>query len=177
MRAPGLLEAADQGVVRGFEKHQRRLEVVARESSVHGGKLAQRFPAPNIDHHGGALDAAVRLAAALGKLGDQIHRQVIDAVEAQVLERLQDRAFARPAESGDENELSQRSFLNALHQRLYQERQALLEHETAVKGTILACRKVSLNEAALPPCCFANSRWHPLTRRLRATLSRKGRGP
>ena len=90
MRAPRLAESADQGGVRSFEEYQRNLHAVPIQALIHGRKLADRSAFADVHPHRGALDAALGQAAEIGKLGDQINRQVIYAVVAQIFEGFED---------------------------------------------------------------------------------------
>jgi hypothetical protein len=64
------------------------------QALVGGRQTAQHVAFADIHHHGGALDMAAGLVAQIGELGNQIEGEIIDAIEPQVLERLQNRPFA-----------------------------------------------------------------------------------
>ena len=58
----------------------------------------------DIDHQGGALDFG-RLDCQFGKSRNELDRQVVDAVVAEVLESLKGGGFARAAHPGDDDQL------------------------------------------------------------------------
>ena len=104
-----------QGMVAGLQENQRSLEWECRNPLVHFRKLAQRLPAANVHDDCGALDAASRRCAELRKHGDEIERKIVHAIEPEIFERLEDGAFTRPAQAGDDDELAGNLLGCALH--------------------------------------------------------------
>ncbi len=73
---------------------------------VHDGRqLVQLRAFANIHHQRRALDLG-RLPHQLGEAGNQVDRQVVHAVVAQILEGLEHRGFPRAAHAGNNDQLS-----------------------------------------------------------------------
>ena len=67
------------------------------------GKLFQLGAFAHVDDEGGAANLA-RLHGQVGKLRDELDRQVVDAVVAEVLEGFQHRGLPRTAHAGDDDQ-------------------------------------------------------------------------
>src|ERR1019366_7177834 len=102
MRAARLAEAADQNLIAGLEKNQNGWYFAA-ELAVDGWEAAQRLSSPYVHYQGRPRDFAAG-PAKFRKPRDQVHRQVIHAEVAQILERLQHRTLSRSAHAGDNDE-------------------------------------------------------------------------
>ena len=86
MRAASFAEAAHQDGVGGFEENNLRRNH-APDRFQDSGKLFQLGAFAHVHDKRGAADLT-GLHSQVGKLRDELHRQVIDAVVAQILERL-----------------------------------------------------------------------------------------
>jgi hypothetical protein len=60
----------------------------------------------SIDEKGGAREAAFTGGVKLGKNRNQFDGKIIDAIKAHVLECVEDGAFSRAGQSGQDNELA-----------------------------------------------------------------------
>ena len=115
MRAAGLAEAAQQHRVGRFQKGD-----LGRNHPAHGLQNLWQFfqlrSFANIDYQCCAPDFA-RLHGQVGKLRDELDRQIVDAVVAQIFEGLQHRGLSRTAHAGDDDQF-RRGGLRAAARRL-----------------------------------------------------------
>src|ERR1022692_3069063 len=102
MRPAGLTEAADDGVVVRLQKEEPRGHRFA-DAGEDFGKHLQPGALANIHHQGCRVNGGI-VARQLGELRDQFHRQVVDGVEAQILQGLQDGTLARSTQPGDDHQ-------------------------------------------------------------------------
>src|SRR5579871_1310157 len=95
VRAPGLAEAAHEHVVVGLEVED--LDDGARRAQLgeHAGEVEQEPPRAHVDAQRDAPDLLARALPQLEEARHQRHRQIVDAVEAEVLEHVQRGALAR----------------------------------------------------------------------------------
>src|SRR5271170_7999743 len=102
MRPAGFAEAAHDRFVIGFEEDQTRGETLFYFAKD-GGELFQSLAFTNVDYEGRAAHG-FRFLGQCGELWDQIDRQVIDRIVAEVFENLQYGTLAGTAEPGDDYE-------------------------------------------------------------------------
>ena len=102
MRPARLAEAAHENGVGSFEEDDLGRDH-ARNRLQYLGKFVELGAFTHVHHQRGAANLA-RLDRQVGELRDELHRQVIDAVVAQVLEGLQHRGFARTAHAGNDHQ-------------------------------------------------------------------------
>ncbi len=102
MRAARLTESADQHRVRRFQEDN-----FCRDETPNFfqdlGKFLQRRAFAHIDDQRGTPNLT-RLDGQIGKLRDELDRQVVDAVVAQILKGLQHRSLPRAAHAGDDDQ-------------------------------------------------------------------------
>jgi len=102
MRPAGFAETAQKNGVGGFQENDLgRDQAPDRLQKV--GQLVEAGTFADIDDQGSAADLA-GLHGEFGKFGNQLHRQVIDAVVAEILECFQDRSLTGAAHPGDDDE-------------------------------------------------------------------------
>ena len=102
-----LAEALEQNVVAGLqEQHDAGYALVADRLQEVGEQIETRSGVARIDHHGDVLERAVRVAGQrLRQRRQQLHGKVVDAVVAEVLERMHCGALAGSGEPADDDEL------------------------------------------------------------------------
>jgi hypothetical protein len=61
---------------------------------------------PSVDEKRGACEAAFAGSVEFGKDRDELDGEIVDAVEAHILERMQDGAFSGAGEAGEDDELA-----------------------------------------------------------------------
>jgi len=91
-------EAAQQRFIASLDEHQAG-RVLAPQLAVNGRQAFQLLALARVHQQRRALDFPAAIHVELTEGGDQVHRQVIDAIEAQVLEGLQHRALAGTAQA------------------------------------------------------------------------------
>src|SRR5262249_61625878 len=69
----------------------------------HARDIAQKTPLADVDTECDTADVLPRALPQLEEARQKRHREVVDAVEAQILQDPQRRAFARPGETGDDD--------------------------------------------------------------------------
>ena len=82
----------------------RRVCSQGRMLAYTSGKLFKPVAFPDIHHECRRGNARI-VARELRELGNQLNRQIIHRIEAEVLQGLQDRTFARPAQAGNHHQL------------------------------------------------------------------------
>ena len=103
MRPARLAETAHQNRVGSFEEDDFRRDH-AGDRLQYLRKLFQLRTFADVHDQRGAANLA-RLHGQVGKLRDELHGQVIDAVVAEILEGLQDRGLPRTAHAGNDHQL------------------------------------------------------------------------
>src|SRR5579871_497455 len=99
MLAAGLLEAADQDLVRRLQEQNLKRDAHAAEAGERRVERVEELAAAHVDHERHPADPALGFLDDLGKLRDQRGRQVVHAEEAQVFEGMHCLRFTRPAQS------------------------------------------------------------------------------
>src|SRR5262249_42459406 len=103
MRTPGLAEATYQHVVAGLEIDDLRLRTCRAQLVQDVREVAQEAALAAVDPDRHPADVLARALPQLDEPRQQRDREVVDAVEAQVLEDLQRRALARPRQTRDDD--------------------------------------------------------------------------
>jgi len=94
---PRLREPSHQRVVGAVEEHHLQLVALAPDLLQGGRGGIEEPPLPRVDHNGEPLHlVAGAVADQLQQLRQQRHRQVVDAEEPEVLQRLGGGGFPRP---------------------------------------------------------------------------------
>src|SRR5579862_9668204 len=102
MWSTSLAEAAKQDLVRRLQKHHLRRNHPANELE-NPRQIFELGTLAYVNNQRSEADLA-GLHRQFGKLRDQLYRQVIDAIVAEILEGLQDRSFAGTTHAGDDDE-------------------------------------------------------------------------
>ena len=105
VRAAGGLLAAYEHVVGGLEEQQRRVPAGGALGEV-GLERAEERPGADVDHHRDRLVEAAALVDQPDHVAQQARRQVVDDVEAEVLELLGGGAAAGAGHPGHDHELA-----------------------------------------------------------------------
>ncbi len=100
MRTARLAEAAHQRGVVGFEENKPGADLAA-DAPEQRREALQRLAFANVHHDGGAARGIVHQ---FGELRNQVERQIVDGMVAEVFQRLEHRAFAGAAEAGDDDQ-------------------------------------------------------------------------
>ena len=103
MRTPRFAEAARERAIVGFEKHQRGRSAPPQPLEERG-KLRQLLAFANVDHQRRAPHVR-RILGQFGELRNQLDGHVVHRVVAEIFEGLEYGGFARPAQTGDDNQL------------------------------------------------------------------------
>ncbi len=102
MRTARFRIAPHQHFILGVQKHhaggQHRAHALENV-----GKTIERLPLAHIHHDGRAVDLG-RLAHQVREIRQQLQRQIIHGVVAEVFECLQRRCFARPGDARDDHQ-------------------------------------------------------------------------
>src|SRR5437667_128442 len=94
MRTPRLAEAAHEDVVGRLKVEDLELHAALPELAAHARELGQQAPLAHVDAERDARHVLARALPELDEAGDQRHGQVVDAVEAEVLESADGGALA-----------------------------------------------------------------------------------
>ena len=86
MRPPRLAEAPHQHVVARFEVHHLDVDAALPELPAHARELGEQAPLAHVDAECHARHLLARALPELDEAGDQRDGEIIDAVEAEVLE-------------------------------------------------------------------------------------------
>lgn len=105
MRTARLAKAAHERFVTRFDEHERRW-VSAGERTIKNRQLFNLLALARIDEQRRAFNFAAALVVELAENGDQRDREIINAIEAQVLERIQDRALTGARKAGEDDKLT-----------------------------------------------------------------------
>jgi hypothetical protein len=100
VRAPGLAEAAHEHVVARLEVDHLELHAGPAQLVEHSRDVLQKAPLAHVDAERDATDVLPRALPQLEEARQECRGQVVDAVEAQVLQDLQRRALAGPGQAG-----------------------------------------------------------------------------
>src|SRR5713101_7696926 len=104
MRPARFAEAAQQDGLIGFEENYLcRQQAFDRLDDCREGLQLRAFT--NVYHESGAVDLG-GLPDQFGEARNQLHRQVVHAVETQILESLEDGGFAGSAHAGDDDQFA-----------------------------------------------------------------------
>src|SRR5262245_4536969 len=103
MRTPGLAEAPHQHVVTGLEIDDLRLRTCRAQLVEDVREVAQETALPDVNPERHTADILARALPQLDESRQQRDREIVDAVEAQVLEDLQRRALTRPRQTRDDD--------------------------------------------------------------------------
>ena len=103
MRPPGFAEALDQGFVRGVEEDQLQGDLLP-EGLQDLGKGAEEAVLADVDDQGDPVDLDLLLPPEVDEDRDHLDREVVDAVEPQVLEEMADDGLPRARQPGDDQE-------------------------------------------------------------------------
>src|SRR5262245_43327414 len=96
-------ETADECRVGSFKEPQRSLQPgMPGELGINGGKLLQAFSLANIGDERYFCRFVFGFPTEFVEFADQVYRQVINAEVSPVLERPEESAFSRAAETGDD---------------------------------------------------------------------------
>ena len=95
MRPARLAEAAHQHVVARLEVDHLERDAGARAARRTPGNVVEEAPLAHVDAERDAADVLARALPQLDEARDERHRQVVDAVEAEVLEHVDRGALAR----------------------------------------------------------------------------------
>ena len=104
MRTPGFGKAAQQRGIGRLEKKDLGRQHFAQLAQQRR-KLVQSLPLANINHQGGSLDLR-RLADQVRKCRQQIQRQIVYGIEAEIFKGLESRGLAGAGEAGDDDQLA-----------------------------------------------------------------------
>ena len=103
MRPAGFAEAAHEAASSASRKIRLAFTDLRMAAKIFGKRFS---PSPSrISTTRAAAAMLAIVARQFGELGDQLHRQIVHRVEAQVLQGLEHRAFARAAQTGDDHQL------------------------------------------------------------------------
>ena len=103
MRTPRFGVAPHQHGILGVKKNHARVQQISYGLQDFGQAVEGRAFA-NVHHDGGPLHFG-GLADQAGEIGQQFHRQIVDAVKSQVLKSLERRSFARAGDSGNDHQI------------------------------------------------------------------------
>src|SRR5213593_317903 len=104
MRPARLAEAAHELVVARLEVEHLERDAACAQLLEDARELVEEVPLAHVEAERHALHLLARALPYLDEAGDERHRQVVDAVEAQVLEHLDGGALARAGEPGHHHE-------------------------------------------------------------------------
>ena len=85
--------------------------MIAGKLAVENRQLFDLLAFAGVDQKRGSFDLAAAFVVELAENGNQRDRKIIDAIEAQILEGVQDGAFAGAGETGEDDELARVAFL------------------------------------------------------------------
>ena len=109
MRAAGFAEAAQQSGVARFDEDERG-GAFAAQLAINSGQLVDLRAFARVHQQGRAFHFAAAAFIELAESGNQRDGKIIDAVEAEILEGVQDGPFARAGKPGEDYELAGASF-------------------------------------------------------------------
>src|SRR5262249_18033856 len=104
MRAARFAVAAKQRVFGSFDEDERNRMLATKELQQRRQFLELRTFS-SIDEQGGAGETAITGGVQLSKNRNEFDRKIVDAVEAHVLERFEDGAFAGAGKAGKNDKL------------------------------------------------------------------------
>ena len=104
MRPPRLAEPAQQGFIGGLDEYQRRRHIPP-DLLVDRRQAFELIALARVHQQRRALHFGIAINVQFAEGGDQVHRQVIHAVVAQIFEGLENGAFARAAQAGEDHQL------------------------------------------------------------------------
>jgi len=104
MRPARLAEAAHEQVVARLEVEHLERDAACAQLLEDARELVEEVPLAHVEPERHAPRLLARALPYLDEAGDERHRQVVDAVEAQVLEHLDGGALARAGEPGHHHE-------------------------------------------------------------------------
>jgi hypothetical protein len=104
VRPPDALEAPDQHVVVGVDEHHPRREAPLPQRVGGAGQVGRERAAADVEDHRGEAGRAAGLVGELCHVEHQRLRQVVDDVEADVLQRPGHGAAAAAGHAGDDDE-------------------------------------------------------------------------
>src|SRR5215467_4438357 len=105
MRAPRLAIAAQQRVLVSFNEDQRN-RVILLEMFQKRGQFFELQSLARVYKKGGPREISFTGAMKFRKNGNEVHGKVIHAVETHVFEGAENRAFAGPGKSREDDELA-----------------------------------------------------------------------
>src|SRR5438552_285055 len=105
MRAARLAEAAHEHVVARLEVEHLERDAARAQPLEDAREFVEEVPLAHVEAERHAPHLLARALPHLDEAGDERHRQVVDAVEAQVLEHLDGGALARAGEPGHDHEV------------------------------------------------------------------------
>ncbi len=105
MRPARLAVSPQQSVFGGLDENDRDGMMNAKMFQKRG-QFFELIAFASIDEQGGAREAAFTGGVQLCKNRNQFDGKIIDAIKAHVLERVEDGAFARAGQAGQDNELA-----------------------------------------------------------------------
>ena len=109
MRAARFAEAALERCVARFDENERG-GVFAGELAIDSRQLVDLRAFARVHEQSRAFHFAPAAFVKLAESGNQRNRKIVDAVEAEIFEGVQDRAFARAGKPGEDDKLAGVSF-------------------------------------------------------------------
>ena len=103
MWTAGLAVATDQGAGSGLQIDKGDGQGRLLQSLEQLGEPGQFGALAHVNDDGGAFDLSPGLVAELRELGNQLQREIVDAEIPHVFKGLQDRVFAGPAQTSDDD--------------------------------------------------------------------------
>jgi hypothetical protein len=108
MAAAVLFVAPHQDVVGRLEEQHPRSDVAGRQIAAHPVQVTGETTRPDVHHHGQLSDAGAGGQTQLDHPRDQLRRQVVRDVPAEVLEHLGRRSATRPGQPGHQHDVDAR---------------------------------------------------------------------
>src|SRR5579864_6439971 len=102
MRPPRFAESPPERVVAGLDEYQRG-GILATQPAVNFRQALQLLAFTRVDQQNGAFEIASTFHVQLGERRNKRNRKIIDTVEAQILERAKNRAFARAGKAREDD--------------------------------------------------------------------------